>query len=82
MPQLSTLYIGFFQFKKQLLIFFNFFFLWKPISENMLPFKNDRVSGARFDNLSSVCIHSLMLQNFPGECQHRTMPIGTTVAQR
>lgn len=63
MPQLSTVYIGFFQFKKQLLIFF----FWKPLSENTLPFKNDRVSGAGFDNLSSVCIHSLMLQNFPRE---------------
>lgn len=66
MPQLSTVYIGFFQFKKQILILFFFFF--KPISENTLPFKNDRVSGACFDNLSSVCIHSLMLQDFPGEC--------------
>lgn len=44
-------------------------FFWKPVSENRLPFKKkmlqyENVSGARFDNLSSVCISPLMLHNW------------------
>lgn len=40
---LSKVYIGFFQFQKQLLIFF-----WKPVSENRLPFKKKCFSMRMF----------------------------------